>query len=160
MNDDIKSKRIRRCGTCGEIHGFGDISLRCRICGGPIVSLGPIEWTEEDEAKANINLLSDYKNGNGLDLYEDEEGIDLDIDLAKAFELDEDEFQDIVCYLWDMIEEGEDQLIEQVDEIGDLKEKIEVFNAVLDEKNAAIEELKKPKKGLFSKKDKEEESVE
>ena len=117
MNPESKNERIRRCATCGKIHGADTTNPYCRKCGGPMVRLGPIEWSEKDEHEANIDLLSDYKNGDDLNLYEDEEEIDLDIDLAKAFELDDKEFQDVVCLLWDEIEASDDLIDEKDEEV-------------------------------------------
>jgi len=94
MNPDGKDKQIRRCGTCGHIVAFAHIgSGRCPECAGPVIAMGPISWTEEDEMKAME-----------------------DLDTRQ----DSEDFQDVVCYLWD---------------------KIEALDGVVDEKNEIIEEL-------------------
>lgn len=111
---DGKDKRVRLCAVCGHSVGLGKL-VCCPDCAGPLVTVGPIEWTEEDERKAME---------------------DLDVEDTK------EDFQDMVCFLWDMIEEGEEQIIDCVAGIEELKGEIETLKGVVDEKNAEITELK------------------
>ena len=86
MNPDGKHERVRRCATCGEFVGITQLG-ECPRCSGPLITLGPIEWTEVDEKKA----MEDF----------------------GEVEDDGDRFQDVVCMLWDKIEGLEAKLADK-----------------------------------------------
>lgn len=109
MNLESKNERIRRCATCGKIHGADTTNPYCRKCGGPMVRLGPIEWSEKDEIEVGKEFVG----------------------IMEDMEQEEEEFQDVVCLLWDEIEASEDLIDEKDDEIEGLKAEIVIHkNAV------------------------------
>lgn len=119
MNADLKHVQVRRCTTCGEIMGIGHLGP-CSKCKGFVVTLGPINWTEEDEIEAGKEFVG----------------------LPEDMEQEEEDFQDVVCFLWDMIEEGEEQVIDQAAEIEELKAEIVITKNAVKMGEKEIAELK------------------
>ena len=119
MNPDGKHERVRRCATCGIFVGITQMGT-CPSCSGPLITLGPIQWTEEDEAKEAFELAITEFAGTK----------------------DEDEFQDIVCMLWDMVEMLEVEVDDRDNEIEELGNEIILHVNALKVSEKEIAELK------------------